>query len=131
MVILQQNIIVLIFQIKIPTKINAKYLIWKRYIDDKLIIIDIYKDIINNSLLFGKFITITKRTVSSIYPSNIKLKPTVKSSLTFLDVSLSINPNSTISTKIYEKPMNKHMALHWNSNNPINHKESVFQSQLF
>ena len=111
--------------------IHCNIICWKRYIDDKLMIIDIDASIINTSLKFGKFISTTKKSVKAIYPSNIKLKAIASPSANFLDIHLSLKPNDSISTKLFEKQMNKHQSLHWNSNNPIYQKKAILNTHLF
>ena len=106
-------------------------LLWNRYIDDKLVIIDIDKNVVHNSLLLGHFISASKKAFKNLYPSNIKLKAKISKALTFLDIQLSGDHNNIINTKIYQKPMSKHISLHYHSNNPPNHKKAVFTTELF
>eukprot|EP01083_Nonionella_stella_P117153 348744_1 len=48
----------------------------------------------------------------------------------FLDTSSNIQ-NGRIHTKLYEKPLNKHITLLFTSNNPKNQKSSTIISQLY
>ena len=111
--------------------IECKIICWKRYIDDEVFIIDIDSSIFDTNLKFGKFISLTKKAIKMLYPPNIKLKSKVSKKVVFLNVELSLKPDQSIATKLYEKPLNKHQSLHYQSNNPMVHKRAVFNSQLF
>ena len=104
---------------------------WKRYIDDGRFIIDINEDMMSISqisIFIQHFIT----NLNIIYPSNIKLECKFGKKLTFLDTWTKINTlNQHITNKLHEKILSKHMYLHNNSNNPDDHKFSIFISTFF
>src|SRR3989442_1145811 len=39
-------------------------------------------------------------------------------SVNFLDITITLNENNLISTSIFQKPMNKHEFVHYDSNHP-------------
>lgn len=107
-------------------------LLWKRYIDDGIMIIDVNKDIFDSNCDFGKFLSTIKRSLKKLYPENIELEIKIKKDFIFLDTHSHIDDKSqNIITSIYEKPLNKHQTLHWNSNNSFEQKKAIFQSQLY
>ena len=56
------------------------------------------------------------------------MEPTQQGSLPFLDTLVSIQQDNTFSTSVYRKPTHTDQYLHWDSNQHITPKQSVFNS---
>ena len=56
------------------------------------------------------------------------MEPTQQGSLPFLDTLGTIQQDNTFSTSIYRKPTHMDQYLHWDSNNHITAKQSVFNT---
>ena len=56
------------------------------------------------------------------------MEPTQQGSLPFLDTLVPIQPDSTFSTTVYRKPTHTDQYLHWDSNNHIAAKQSVYNT---
>ncbi len=104
----------------------------KRYVDDIKLCIDIIKDKFNNDisemLKFGDEIC---NYYNWLYPSNIKITYKASKKAVYMDTDSYIDDLNIIHSKLYEKPLNKHIYLHWYSNNPLNHKLNIFPSFNF
>ena len=49
-------------------------------------------------------------------------------SLPFLDTLVTIEPENTFSTTVYRKPIHTDQYLHWDSNNHITARQSVYNT---
>eukprot|EP01083_Nonionella_stella_P292342 994306_1 len=110
---------------------------FKRYIDDIRTIVDLdLKQFVNKHGKQDKNLALLfiKRTVvpalNQVYPKNLALDAKFGTQGIFLDTSSNIQ-NGRIHTKLYEKPLNKHITLLFTSNNPKNQKSSTIISQLY
>ena len=56
------------------------------------------------------------------------VEPTQQGSLPFLDTLITIQPDNTLSTTVYRKPIHTDQYLHWDSNHHITAKQSVFNT---
>ena len=101
-------------QFPIPTPLQ------KRYVDDVICItkkdqVEILFNHINNMV------------------DQIKLTmecPDNEGNIPFLDTKFTPNPNHTIHTTVYRKPIHTDRYLDWNSNHPISAKRSVIQALI-
>ena len=56
------------------------------------------------------------------------MEPTQQGSLPFLDTLVTIQPDNTLSTSVYRKPIHTDQYLHWDSNHHITAKHSVYNT---
>eukprot|EP01083_Nonionella_stella_P021152 58648_1 len=107
--------------------------LFRRYIDDLRIICDADMQQFRNDK--NRIINHVKTTmvpqINGMYPQNLELTAEFGNKGIFLDTYSVIASNGIVHTSIYEKPLNRHISLHWLSNNPINQKISPLISQLY
>eukprot|EP01083_Nonionella_stella_P155896 504256_1 len=103
-----------------------------RYIDDIKNVVDVDLDEFNSDQYEALYFieTVVFKAINDIYPPNIKIVCKASQSTEFLDTFSTISNDSQITTRLFEKKMSRHQALHMNANNPLRHKIGVFQSQL-
>ena len=109
----------------------TEILIRKRYIDDIYILLAFFTDKfdLNSINLFAS--KLEDVINNNIYPINIKLISKHGYHNEFLDIMIDIIANNNLHTSIYEKPNNKFIYLHYQSNNPLDHKKSIWISSIF
>ena len=109
--------------------------LFKRYVDDIKIVIDIDIDGIDPEYVDSHCswqVDMVEALIRDLYPKNIELTSQHGASAVYMDTESHIDPiTNHITTTIYEKPLSKHINLHYTSNNTLDHKRSIFQSQLF
>ena len=106
-------------EIFIYPRINGKSLLYLRYIDDIFLIWKGSKQELESFIA----------EINSVHKS-IKFDVNFsKTTVNFLDTTVTINPNHSIKTSLYQKPTDRHNFLHHKSYHPSSTKKSLPYSQ--
>ena len=114
------NIFMSHFETPLMTTYAQHILLWKRYIDD---ILFLWKG--------------TRQSLEKFIQHTNTLHPTIKltfeistNEINFLDTTIYVDKsNYRLATKLYRKPTNKNLILHYTSKHPLHIKRSIIYSQ--
>ena len=99
--------------------IENQIIFWYRYVDDVITCIDMEK------------ITETLQNINSVNESiQFTMEQEENLTLNYLDLKLSRKNDGTLNFSIFRKPTHTEKYLDFNSNHPLEHKNSVVQSLM-
>ena len=105
----------------VPTEEEIRTVMWKRYVDDILAIVT-----------QGK--TTELLTHINIIDTTNSIKFTKEemdnNTIAFLEVTIMVNENGELNTKVYRKPTHTNQYLHFESHHPVIHKLGVVRTLL-